>query len=697
MTDHHDQLLEDLTELFDTTAADTEIPPLPLRNVVARGEEVLRVRRRRVATWAAAAAAAAVAVVAVSVPLAVSLQPGHQENQPPPGQTSTTTGPTAGLNGVLQQPLTLPYLDGEELHADGGTIHTNADTILSRGGTTYVSTRKDGVWSHLVRGQLKQVSDSAMVGNQPWLGWHGQALSPDGSMLVVVTYPTQDSTRVIAYRTADDKEIAHTDVAEAFSNWTGGGNSLSLLGVDNTGRIYWVQEFGVGKHPETDWTWQPGHGDPIQLDEPFASQPYGIFDVTPAGPLVGEYILAPSGGRSSAELPTGAVKGAVWAPSGATYARKSGTPAFVTTANGAVVEARVPGTLQRWIGYESETTVLAAVQNGSTTRLVRCVVTSGSCAAVEDLPAGWNKWHWAANGPSSVSSPPPSVDPTPSVPNSPPTVPYVQNGVLHLDGRSIGQGLNRAVASGGTVLALRSTGFHDGGAETLFTSLVDGQRLVPIPALTSVGLSNHEMPYAPYLSADGKTAVATSWLSGAGVRMTAWSIPQRRVLGTLDLTDTEIGAENIAGIESDGTVVYRNPSDQHAYSWLPGHAPRQLDSADSTAINNGTLDVGATDMTIVHGMPNGISALSPDGSAALTVADDGTTSVRDLRTGHGIRMDLPSPVYGTVGFESSTAVLVTTGNEDGGPLVRCSATTGACAQIWSTTKGVTFPRLPGGY
>lgn len=303
----------------------------------------------------------------------------------------------------------------------------------------------------------------------------------------------------------------------------------------------------------------------------------------------------------------------------------------------------------------------------------------------------------AAEGASSAAAPLPANHPAPSVPTSPPAVPYVQNGVLHVDGRSIGQGLTRAVASGGTVLVLRSTGFHDGGAETLFTSLVDGQRLVPIPALTSVGLSNHEMPYAPYLSADGTTAVAMSWLSGGGVRMTAWSIPQRRVLGTLDLADTEIGAENIAGIESDGTVVYRNPSDQRAYSWLPGHAPQQLDSADSTAIDRGTLVVGASEMTILHGMPNGISALSPNGSAALTVADDGTTSVRDLRTGHGVRLDLPGPVYGTIGFESATAVLVTIGNKQGGPLVRCSTATGACAQIWSSTKGFSFPRLPGGY
>ena len=67
-------------------------------------------------------------------------------------------------------------------------------------------------------------------------------LSPDGSLLAVVTNPTQNSTRVTAYRTTDDTEIDHVDLALPFSNWTGGGNSLSLLGVDGQDRIYWAQE-----------------------------------------------------------------------------------------------------------------------------------------------------------------------------------------------------------------------------------------------------------------------------------------------------------------------------------------------------------------------------------------------------------------------------------------------------------------------
>jgi hypothetical protein len=691
-----DQLERDLAEVFGSTAGDADVPPLPLEDVVARGRALQAVRRRRAALWTAVAAA--VAVVAVCLPIAVAAHGGDQHPAP---AHRTSVPPSVDASG---RP-TLAYLDHGTLHAAGLTVRTGGNEILSRGGTTYVATSKENPWSwsHLVDGRLKPASRTTASTDKPWLGWHGQALSPDGALLVVVTYPTQDTTRLIAYDTADDREIAHVDVAEPFTNWTGGGNSLTLLGIDATGRVFWVQEhIGGGKGPQTDWVWRPGHGEPSQLGEPFASQLYGMFAVTPAGPLVGNAVLGEGtngGWQAVAQLSAGSAKGAVWSPSGAVYARRAAPPAFVTTASGTTVEARLPGALQRWIGFESETDVLGVVDTGQSAGLVRCDVTTGACPTIEKLPDSWKSWQWATNGPA-TSPAAPAGDSTPDVSSSPPSVPYVRDGVLHLDGRSIGTGLDRAVASGGTTLVMRLTeaGPKTNGANTTFVSLVAGDRLVPIPALTSVGLSNHESSYAPYLSADGRVAVAMSWHDGTTMRMTAWSVPERRVLGTVDLRDTMIAPEDIAGIERDGTVIYFDPDAQHGYAWLPGRAPHPLDASTSAAIERGAVMVGKTDLQIIHGISGDLlGGLSPDGSTALIVDADGTTSVRNLRTGHAVTLELPQHIYDPIGFETADAVLVTVGDEDGGPLMRCDTTSGACVQVWSDTSGIAFPRLYGGW
>jgi hypothetical protein len=72
MTDQLPQSLpEQLADLFETTAADVDVPRLPLDEVSARGRRLQQVRRRRTAIWTAAAAA--VAVLAVSLLIRSSL------------------------------------------------------------------------------------------------------------------------------------------------------------------------------------------------------------------------------------------------------------------------------------------------------------------------------------------------------------------------------------------------------------------------------------------------------------------------------------------------------------------------------------------------------------------------------------------------------------------------------------------------
>ena len=57
-----DQLPEQLSETFESTAGSVDVPLLPLADVLARGRRLQQVRRRRTAIWTAAAAAVAVVV-----------------------------------------------------------------------------------------------------------------------------------------------------------------------------------------------------------------------------------------------------------------------------------------------------------------------------------------------------------------------------------------------------------------------------------------------------------------------------------------------------------------------------------------------------------------------------------------------------------------------------------------------------------
>lgn len=247
----------------------------------------------------------------------------------------------------------------------------------------------------------------------------------------------------------------------------------------------------------------------------------------------------------------------------------------------------------------------------------------------------------------------------------------MQDGVLHVHGISIGQGLDRAVVCGDTVLVTRLDPPNSEGGTTVHVDLLEGGTLVPVPELTSVGLSNHETGYYPHLSADGNVAVAMSWHDGTTLRMTAWSVSQRRVLGTVDVRDRMIAQEEIAGIEDNGTVLYVDPDAQRGYAWLPGHAPQALDAAEHTAIGRGALVVGDSGITVVKlGRGSSIEGVSPDGRSVLIGAASGTESVMSLSTGKVVDLQPPADVYIPVGSSlrapcSSPSARTNTGRSSG--------------------------------
>lgn len=549
MTDLQGQL----ADVFETTAGGADVPPLPLQEVLAWGRRLQQVRRRRTALWTAAAAA--VAVVAVTLPLALA---GHGTKQAPQ-PAHQTRAPSVLPSG---SPVTLPYLGGHQLHADGHTVATDADTILSRGGVTYVRTGDDAwTWSHLVDGRLQQVSGTP-TREQPWLGWHGAQLSPDGSLLVVVTYPTQNSTRVIAYDTADDTEIAHLDLPLLFSNWTGGGNLLTLLGVDAHQQAYWVQEPTAGKGPETDWVWRPGQGAPVQLGEPFTSQPYGVFRVPPAGPVLGGTLGTVDGDHWQ---PVGHVPGSgggVWSPSGDTLARGGGSPALLTPSTGGTVTPDLPAPLVRWIGFESDTDVLGVVGSVEDAQLVRCHVHDGDCEHVQDLPDHWKSWDWATNG----STSPPTSNAT-GASSLDPKEPFVKGSTLYADGQSfeVGKHVN-LVTAGDTVLV-----GHWGGTITWQT--LRGGRLMPL----SYGEGR-----MPVLSPKGtRVAVATNPTPQTS-RITVYDAMSDSTIDHVDLdlpaTCCDGGSVQQLSIDAGGTVRWveeRADGDAPVMQWHPGSAPEQ--------------------------------------------------------------------------------------------------------------------------
>lgn len=389
-----DQLERELTDLFAARADATEPPPVPLRAIIDGGrDDARRTRRRRSVVAALTSAAVVVAVAAASVV-------GHGHSTRPVTPAAPTATPS--VDAALMGPPTLPYLSNGAVHIDGRVVSTDAIMLASRGGTTYFEDTT-GAWWHVVDGTPVKVA-AADKRQRTWTGWHEVVLSPDGRLMVVLTDPTPDTTRLTAYNTSDDREIAHVDLAVPFTNWTGGGLAIQYLGIDARERVYWSQPPNRATLRTTaTWMWHPGHGSPVALGKPFSSPhpdepPYVV---SPIGPVVDGVLGRIVDGRwqQIRRLDVRA-DGSVWSPSGATVAYPGETPGFLSIGSGARTAAHLPGTgLERWVGFESGTTVLGLTTagHGHAPRLVRCDVRTGACAQIGPSPGASTQW--ATNGP----------------------------------------------------------------------------------------------------------------------------------------------------------------------------------------------------------------------------------------------------------------------------------------------------------
>ncbi len=390
------QLTQNLSSLFATTATDAEVPPLPLVAVVAQGRSLQQARRRRTAVWSAAAAA--VAVVAVTVPLTIADH--HRTDGPAPAHR---THPSPDATGIPTTPTTLPYLDGRDVHFGHRTVTVDPRPIrmISSGDTTIVWNPKSERWSRVwaTDGTVEPFGAPWGGSRRPWQGWFQPTISSDGTKIAVLTHPTQNTSRITDYDAEGQEEIGHVDLDAAFANWTGGGDSVTVFAVNNSGRVYWNQ---AAKGGDGWWMWEPTMKAPVQLhvalDFGGAYPPNGAL--TEGGAAVtfasdGE--PRPIPGLTDVDL-----RSARWSPDGTVLAVDGAAGPQIIRLDGDRQTHRPPPTdftILQWLGFESDAYVVGAATVANEPSLIRCATDHSACTVIGKLPADWQRRSWATSPP----------------------------------------------------------------------------------------------------------------------------------------------------------------------------------------------------------------------------------------------------------------------------------------------------------
>lgn len=655
-----DQLEHDLADVFGSTAGEADVPHLPLDDVVAQGRALQEVRRRRATLWAAVAAAAA--VVAGCLPIAVAAH--HSDDRPAPTHGTSSPSPTT----PAAPPPTLAYLDGDTLHADGQTFSVGKNVnLVSAGGTVLV-----GHWGRSITWRILRGGRLVPV---PYGTGTNPVLSPDGATAVVSTNPTPQTSRITLYDARSDHETAHVDLDLPATCCDGG--SIQGLGIDATGTVYWAEETSGPSAPRM--AWRPGSA-PVRIQHGD-----GLFGVTPAGPLIDGALGRAVDGQWQ---PVATISGEndAWSPSGTTVA-EGGPPVFLTPATGHTMTPSLPGVLDQWIGFESETDVLGAVRDGSTTDLVRCNVATGSCAAVEKLPDGWKSWQWATNGPAAVAPDPPtsSISPDDSViglgRGDAPSVATIGEGILRIGGRAIAHGVDDAIGSSDqSVFLLVRHGS--------ISAITGAGKETPLPAL---GGDIREPP--PVLSPDGRYAVSVR-ASDHGDSLVEWSLATDSAVGALSV---EGGSQRLRldGVDDDGRVYATTYAPRAGFTWKPGQARRPISGTLAQLWDAGFDAVGPHGVVDPKDCADQPVAVAPDGGQVLCKGDSPSGYVGVAANGGSVPLQLPVAPKQVLGFRTDDAVLLVVASTGSDWLVTCSVTDGVCSRVMAVPSGVTFARLPG--
>lgn len=296
--------------------------------------------------------------------------------------------------------------------------------------------------------------------------------------------------------------------------------------------------------------------------------------------------------------------------------------------------------------------------------------------------------------PSATSSPGPvTLDDLPE--GSPPGVPYLQDGSLHVDGATIATSADQVLAAGSTVLVGRVGQVHASWW------LLAGRRLVPVPALDGI--------FTPQLSPSGDLLAWTSFPDARTTRVTAWSPGTQREVDHVDL-DAPYAAccgggqeVEIYGIDGRDTVYFSQSSGFQAWRPRAGE-PHRLTGADAVmqiaptgpmVQSDGIGLLGKVDdqghWSKVADLPTDQSATwSPDGALMAYAGDEHgdvlfkqaptDAWVLDVAGGRKTRLVLPAGVTAdALTFESDEHLLVDAFFlPEVHDVLRCSTADGRC-------------------
>ena len=246
------RLREDLRRC--ATFADPPRPPVDLLERL--GEQQARGRRARWAVAAVTTAVAASVVVAmVLVPLA-----GNDDSAPTPSGPASSTPPTSGATEPpTGPPPSIPYVHNGRLHFDGSVLDVRADSIAYAGDTALLSRfdPREGNRISIVRGDLTVLD----------LGTGFEAsLSPGGDYAWWFNEDTRGTT-VTVWDTAAGRQLGTHLIDGSMSGPTGGGGDLDIIGVDDSGRLFWALLTGPQTREYAMWQAPAGPLTRVRLEE----------------------------------------------------------------------------------------------------------------------------------------------------------------------------------------------------------------------------------------------------------------------------------------------------------------------------------------------------------------------------------------------------------------------------------------------
>ncbi|WP_341925219.1 hypothetical protein [Nocardioides psychrotolerans] len=275
-----------------------------------------------------------------------------------------------------------------------------------------------------------------------------------------------------------------------------------------------------------------------------------------------------------------------------------------------------------------------------------------------------------------------------------PTIPYIQDGVLHRASSSAATTADQLRWAGDSVV-VTDTYSSQAGDGVARSWMLDGNELVPLPFLDDSVVA---------LSLDGSQVLAMSHPDPTTTRLTTHDLARGTEVGVIDLavpgSCCESGTVQILGFDTAGRVFY-NERDR-SFVWDPRSAePTAVRGAPGEIVQVGTQGVlavsgdygsstervlgevnelgafeGGRELTMPD--PTEPASWSPSGQVVAYTASSGPVVEPSDASTPPVGLDVGGMVFShVVGFESETALLLVARDGDRNNLLRCS-TRGSC-------------------